>query len=276
LLAVVFAIVVAYAVRLAPGALTRGTSRLLALGYAVPGSVLAVGVLLPVGAIDVWLAEFMQREFGIRTGLLLTGTIVALIYAYLVRYFAVAWNGIEPAFARITPNMDAAARGLGAGAMATLLRCMRLLARPAAASTLLVFIDVMKGSGHPRLAALQFRHAGHAHLHAGAGRAARRGGIAIAGDRRGRRPAALDPGARRAPGHRCRTARAGTGSRAGRRAGAPATRRVSSRRGRGASAPPPCSCQSRDRRIRLEGAELTRFFATAPFTAGHSLLPLAK
>ncbi len=144
-LAVVFAIVVAYAVRLAPGALTLGTSRLLALGYAVPGSVLAVGVLLPVGALDGWLAEFMQREFGIRTGLLLTGTIAALIYAYLVRYFAVAWNGIEPAFARITPNMDAAARGLGSGTMATLLRVHApLLARTAAASALLVFVDVMK------------------------------------------------------------------------------------------------------------------------------------
>jgi iron(III) transport system permease protein len=144
-LAVVFAIVVAYAVRLAPGALTLGTSRLLALGYAVPGSVLAVGVLLPVGAMDVWLAEFMHREFGIRTGLLLTGTIAALIYAYLVRYFAVAWNGIDPAFARITPNMDAAARGLGSSTMATLLRVHApLLARTAAASALLVFVDVMK------------------------------------------------------------------------------------------------------------------------------------
>jgi len=144
-LAVVFAITVAYAIRLAPGALTVGASRLLALGYAVPGSVLAVGVLLPMGVADVWLAEFMQREFGIRTGLLLTGTIAALIYAYLVRYFAVAWNGIDPAFVRITPNMDAAARGLGAGTMATLLRVHApLLARTAAASALLVFVDVMK------------------------------------------------------------------------------------------------------------------------------------
>ena len=144
-LAVLFAVVVAYAVRLAPGTLCHATSRLLALGYAVPGSVLAVGVLLPVGTVDVWLAAFMQREFGVRTGLLLTGTIVALIYAYLVRYFAVAWNGIEPAFARITPNMDAAARGLGAGTAGTLLRVHApLLARTAAATALLVFVDVMK------------------------------------------------------------------------------------------------------------------------------------
>ncbi len=145
MLAVVFAIVVAYAVRLAPGALTRGTSRLLALGYAVPGSVLAVGVLLPLGAADVWLAGLIQEQFGVRVGLLLTGTIAALIYAYLVRHFAVAWNGIEPAFARITPSMDAAARGLGAGTLGTLTRVHApLLARTAAAGALLVFVDVMK------------------------------------------------------------------------------------------------------------------------------------
>jgi len=144
-LAVILAIVVAYAVRLAPGTLTRGTSRLLALGYAVPGTVLAVGVLIPLGAADGWLAGVAQQQFGVRTGLLFTGTIVALIYAYLVRHFAVAWNGIEPGFARITPSMDAAARGLGTGTVGTLLRVHApLLARTAAASGLLVFVDVMK------------------------------------------------------------------------------------------------------------------------------------
>ncbi len=144
-LAVMFAVAIAYAVRLAPGALTHATSRLLALGYAAPGTVLAVGVLLPLGAVDASLAAFAEREFGVRTGLVLTGTIVALVYAYLVRYFAVAWNGIEPGFARITPNMDAAARGLGAGTAGTLLRVHApLLARTAAAAALLVFVDVMK------------------------------------------------------------------------------------------------------------------------------------
>ncbi len=106
---------------------------------------LAVGVLLPVGAADVWLAGFLQEHFGVRPGLLLTGTIAALIYAYLVRHFAVAWNGIEPGFARITPSMDAAARGLGAGTLGTLTRVHApLLARTAAAAALLVFVDVMK------------------------------------------------------------------------------------------------------------------------------------
>ena len=78
-------------------------------------------------------------------GLILTGTVIALVYAYLVRYFAVAWNGIEPGFARITPSMDAAARGLGAGTGGTLLRVHApLLARSCAAAGLLAFVDVMK------------------------------------------------------------------------------------------------------------------------------------
>ena len=144
-LAVVLAVIVAYALRVVPGALTRAASQALALGYAVPGTVLAVGVLLPVGALDVWIAGTLQAHAGINPGLVLTGTVVALIYAYLVRYFAVAWNSIEPGFARITPSMDAAARGLGAGTTGTLLRVHApLLARSAAAAALLVFVDVMK------------------------------------------------------------------------------------------------------------------------------------
>jgi len=144
-LAVVLATIVAYAIRLAPGAITRAVSRVLILGYAVPGTVLAVGVLLPLSPVDNWLATTIRTATGHNPGLLLTGTIVALIYAYLVRYFAVAWNGIEPAFARITPSMDAAARSLGAGAWGTLRRVHApLLARSGAAALLLVFVDVMK------------------------------------------------------------------------------------------------------------------------------------
>jgi iron(III) transport system permease protein len=139
------ALLIAYAARLAPGAATRTASQLLALGYAVPGTVLAVGVLLPVGALDAALADAVRNATGTSPGLLLTGSIVALLYAYLIRYFAVAWNGIEPGFARITPSMDAAARSLGAGALEVLARVHApLLARSMAASFLLVFVDVMK------------------------------------------------------------------------------------------------------------------------------------
>ena len=144
-LAVGLAMVVAYAARLAPGPGPRVASQLLMLGYAVPGTVLAVGVLLPVGVLDQWLADAARRLTGASPGLLLTGTIVALLYAYVVRYFAVAWNGIEPGFARITPAMDQAARSLGANAGETFRRVhMPLLARSAAAAFLLAFVDVMK------------------------------------------------------------------------------------------------------------------------------------
>jgi iron(III) transport system permease protein len=144
-LAVLLATVVAYATRLAKGIATRVGASVLVLGYAVPGTVLAVGVLLPLGALDNWLAQAARSLTGASHGLLLTGTVFALIYAYLVRYFAVAWNGVEPGFARITPSMDDAARSLGAGTLATLVRVHApLLARSAAAALLLVFVDVMK------------------------------------------------------------------------------------------------------------------------------------
>jgi len=145
LLAVAAAMLAAYAVRLDRGRLTRASARMLTLGYAVPGTVLAIGVLLPLGGIDAWLADLARRGGDPRPGLLLTGTVVALIYAYVVRYFAVAWNGIEPGLGRITPAMDAASRSLGSGAGATFARVHApLLARSTAAALLLVFVDVMK------------------------------------------------------------------------------------------------------------------------------------
>jgi len=145
LLAVAFALLVAYAARLAPGPMPRLAARTLSLGYAVPGTVLAVGVLLPLGYLDAKFAD-VARAFGhVNPGLLLTGSVVALVYAYVVRYFAVAWNGVEPGFARITPAMDAAARSLGATAGGTFLRVHApLLSRSVAVAALLVFVDAMK------------------------------------------------------------------------------------------------------------------------------------
>ena len=144
-LAVAIAICTAYARRLAPGAATRASERVLNLGYALPGTVLAIGVLLPLGALDHVLGSAWSALTGAGPRLFLTGTIVALVYAYLVRYFAVAWNGIEPGLARITPAMDAAARGLGSTAWQVLRRVhVPLLARSSAAALLLVFVDVMK------------------------------------------------------------------------------------------------------------------------------------
>jgi iron(III) transport system permease protein len=145
LLAVAIAVFTAYATRLAPGVVTRASERVLNLGYALPGTVLAIGVLLPLGALDTMLGSAWTAMTGAAPRLFLTGTVVALVYAYLVRYFAVAWNGIEPGFSRITPAMDAAARSLGSTAWQALRRVhVPLLARSSAAALLLVFVDVMK------------------------------------------------------------------------------------------------------------------------------------
>lgn len=145
LLAVALAVVLAYAQRLSAAPFVRAVNRLVALGYAVPGSVIAVGVLIPVTRLDHWLAAFWQELSGVNPGLLLTGSIAALVYAYLARFLSVALQTVEAGLARITPSMDAAARSLGCGVAQTLRRVhMPLLSGSLMTAALLVFVDVMK------------------------------------------------------------------------------------------------------------------------------------
>jgi ABC-type Fe3+ transport system, permease component len=144
-IAVSLAVLLAYGARLAKGLPARALNRLVSLGYAVPGSVIAVGVLIPVSRLDIWLAGQWQDWFGSNPGLLLTGGIAALIYAYLVRFLAVALQAVSTSLAKITPNMDDAARGLGLGQGATLRRVhLPILRSSLFTAGLLVFVDVMK------------------------------------------------------------------------------------------------------------------------------------
>lgn len=144
-LAVVLALVVAYAGRAARAGAVRAAIRVAGMGYAVPGAVIAVGVLIPVTRLDHVLAAWMKTLTGVSPGLLLTGSIAALVYAYLVRFFAVSLHSVEAGLTRITPNMDAAARSLGLGPTATLVRVHApLLRRSALTAALLVFVDVLK------------------------------------------------------------------------------------------------------------------------------------
>jgi iron(III) transport system permease protein len=122
-----------------------GLNRLVGLGYAVPGAVIAVGVLIPVTRLDNWLAGQWAAWFGHNPGLLLTGGIAALIYAYLVRFLAVALHTVESSLAKITPSMDDAARSLGLGQGETLRRVhVPMLRGSLFTAGLLVFVDVMK------------------------------------------------------------------------------------------------------------------------------------
>jgi iron(III) transport system permease protein len=145
LLAIVLALLLAYAARLSRQRLPAAMNRIVGLGYAVPGSVIAVGVLIPVTRLDNMLAAWMQQALGVNPGLLLTGGIAALVYAYLVRFLAVALQTVEASLSKITPSMDDAARSLGFGQMATLRRVhVPLLRGSLLTAGLLVFVDVMK------------------------------------------------------------------------------------------------------------------------------------
>jgi iron(III) transport system permease protein len=144
LLATALALLIAYAARIDRSASTRWAHRVAGLGYALPGSVIAVGVLIPVTRLDHTLAALL-RGVGIDAGLLLTGTIAALVYACVVRYLTAALQAMDAGLARITPRMEQAARTLGHTPAQTLWRVhLPLLRGSALTAALLVFIDVMK------------------------------------------------------------------------------------------------------------------------------------
>lgn len=144
-LAVALAVLVAYAGRLHPTRAVRTANGLMGLGYAVPGSVIAVGILVPLAWADNAFDAWMRAHAGISTGLLLTGSLFALVYAYLVRFLAVAYHGIDAGLTRITPAMDLSARSLGASPGETLARVhVPLLTRSALAAAVLVFVDTVK------------------------------------------------------------------------------------------------------------------------------------
>jgi iron(III) transport system permease protein len=145
LLAVALAVLLAYAARLSRAPLPHALNRLVGLGYAVPGSVIAVGVLIPVTRLDNWLAGAIAQVWGANPGLLLTGGVAALVYAYLTRFLSVALQTVETGLAKITASMDDAARSLGAGRWASLHRVHVPIMRGSLLSAaLLVFVDVMK------------------------------------------------------------------------------------------------------------------------------------
>ena len=137
-LAVGLALLLAFNLRRRPDWATRWAAQLVSLGYAVPGAVIVVGLLLPVG----WL-QSVAPQSGV--GYFMTATSVGLVWAYLVRFCAVALQSVQSGYARIPVSFDDSARMLGTGDMALLRRVhWPLLKRSAAAATLLVFVDVMK------------------------------------------------------------------------------------------------------------------------------------
>jgi len=119
--------------------------RVASIGYAIPGTVLGIGVLIPLAYFDNGVDTFMRNSFGVSTGLLLSGTIAALIFAYAIRFLAISFGLLESGLEKVTPNLSFAARTLGRTPWGTVIEVHLPILRPALiTAALLVFVDCMK------------------------------------------------------------------------------------------------------------------------------------
>ena len=142
---VALGLALAYARRVAPNVFVRIAVRGAGLGYALPGTVLALGLLIPLAALDNRLDALLRSSLGVSSGLLLSGSLFVIVLAYAIRFLAVSLSALEAGFERLSPNLDAAARTLGETALSALWRVHIPLLIPAlGAAALLVFVDGMK------------------------------------------------------------------------------------------------------------------------------------
>lgn len=145
LLTVVAAVALGYLQRLDDGRFSNIATSVARLGYAVPGGVIAVGLMVPFAGLDNALDAWMRETFDVSTGLLITGSIWVLIAAYMIRFLAAALGAYEGGQVAVNANMDAASRALGQSAFGTLRRVHFPILRPSLLTALLiVFVDVMK------------------------------------------------------------------------------------------------------------------------------------
>lgn len=141
----VFGLVVAYAARLRPGIKSSWLLRLSTMGYAAPGTVVAIGVLIVLAGVDQFVDRTSLAWFGVSTGLLLMGSGVAVVYALTVRFLAISVGGIDAGLSRIPLSLDHAARTLGQSTSGTFLNVHLPLSKTAiSAAGLLVFVDCVK------------------------------------------------------------------------------------------------------------------------------------
>ncbi len=141
----VIALLLAYGKRLRPGKIEISAVRISGMGYAVPGTVIAVGVLIPFAWFDNRVDEWLRLHFDYSSGLLLSGTLFALVFAYVVRFLSVSLQSVESGLTKIRPSLDESARSLGNTPMAVLRRIhLPMLRGSLFSALLLVFVDVLK------------------------------------------------------------------------------------------------------------------------------------
>ena len=145
LLALLLALFLGYGRRLRQEWPVQLAVRVAGMGYAVPGAVIAVGVIIPFAALDNALDAWMREQFDLSPGLLLSGTLVALLFAYLVRFLAVSLQTVEAGLGRIRSSMDEAAHSLGSSSWDVIHRVhIPMLRGSLLTALLLVFVDVLK------------------------------------------------------------------------------------------------------------------------------------
>ncbi len=145
ILAVGAAVLVAYGLRLSRSRIVAACARIASMGYALPGSVIAVGVLGPLAFVDHGLDALLRHTAGISSGLLLTGSMGGLVFAYLVRFLAVSVQTVEASLVKVTPSMDMAGRSLGLSPGGVLRRIhLPLIRGGLCTGAILVFVDVIK------------------------------------------------------------------------------------------------------------------------------------
>jgi len=145
LISVALALFLGYGKRILPGKTTIASIRTASIGYAIPGTVIAVGVIIPFAWIDGRIDDFMQSSFGISSGLIFSGTIVAVMFAYVVRFLAISLQTVESGLDKIKPSMDDAARSLGYRPRETLFKIhIPLMKSSTLTALMIVFVDVMK------------------------------------------------------------------------------------------------------------------------------------
>ncbi len=141
----IVALALAYGVRTSRSRVAGGAARVATIGYGLPGSVVAVAVIVPLAWADHRIGDAAGSLFGLDTGLIFTGTVIGLFCAYLVRFLALAWGAVESSLLRIPRDLDEAARGLGADRIDLLARIhVPMMRAGLLTAALLVFTEVMK------------------------------------------------------------------------------------------------------------------------------------
>ena len=145
LIAVVCALVLGYARRNRNTRLVRASVGVSGLGYAIPGAIVAIGVIVPLAWIDHRLIDLAKSLTGEKIGLVLSGSIVALLFAYTVRFLAISLGAVQNGLDKIKPSIDYATRSLGRKPIQVLAEIHVPLMRSTVLTALLiVFVDVMK------------------------------------------------------------------------------------------------------------------------------------